>query len=313
MLPIKAPVLPSLAGSQLPGMGNRFVMVKLSVSIPSNARTSRKIIERNALNGGAKPEAARASVVLFNPAYLSELQEIRRDITTYLNDIGLKTNDGHWVVHASRYKSIIEKGVEGEDKYNTSAKKFSAAYEQACADWAHNLGEDYDDKLYPDRDKIERKLGLSGNDKRVGFKLTTTMISEHETGAVVEAEMGLSLTDREREFVASGARAHYQGIVDQAFEQLRAAVEKLAAGDTDKRRVRKATVENTKHIADKIDSLGIDAGGLTDKVRSLANSYSMVAKTTKDGKSLRSQSVNRASAVLADLEALMNDPGDDAA
>ena len=301
---ISPPKLTDIPAASLPKLGNRFVAVRVSVPIPSNARQSRKIVERNAANGGANVNAAKASVILFDPKHLDELRNVRSNLTSMLDEIGLKTNDGYYVVHASRSKTLLEMGVAAEKAYKDCARQFVDNYEQYCEDWSANLGEDYDPKLYPPIEKIAAQLGMGGSSKRRGFSFAMTMVSEHDDG--LETNMGLSLTDDEREFVAQGARAHYQNIVDQAFEQLRDAMEKIVDGDQKGRRVRKNTVDHAYNLAAKIEDMGIDTNGVAARARSLTAKHAPVR--SKDDKG-RDAYTARAKAILSDLDALASGNG----
>lgn len=307
------PVLGDLPAAKLPQMGNRFVMVKLGMAIPSNARQSRKIVERNAANGGAETCAAKAAIVLFDPKHLDELRNIRSNVVSKLNDIGLKTSDGHWIVHAAQSKSLIELGTAAEQAYKESAAEFIANYEDYCRQWSGRLGDDYDPKLYPDIEKIAAQMGVvtAGNTstgsapkRKRGFSFSMRMIQEHDDG--LESSLGLSLTDSEREFIAQGARDHYQAVIDDAYSQLQDAVAKIAEGSQDGRRIKQATVANARAIAGKIEAMGLDQHGIAARVHQLADEG---VPDKRQKPEARQQYSARARAVLDDLASL-NDQGD---
>ena len=300
----------------LPSMGNRFVAVKLSVAIPSNVRQSRKIVERNAQHGGASTKAAKASVVLFDPAKLDTLRNVRANATAELNDMGLKMSDGHYIIHASQSRRLIEMGVTAEQAYREAAAEFVAGYQDYCDEWMGYLGDDYDESLYPNIERIAQQVGVNIGQTRNthknkrGFVFSMSMINEHDEG--LEDKLGLSLSDSEREFISSGVRAHYQSVSDQAFDQLRDAMTKIVEGDKPGKRVRKALIDNAHAIAEKIERMGLDQDGVAARAREVTATHAPERKGRVDRKgslvdnSAREAYIARTQSVLDDLASLQN-------
>jgi hypothetical protein len=189
--------------------------------------------------------------------------------------------------------------------YSTAAHEFSKNYKRYCDEFKPLLGDDYDEKMYPTQETVDKKLGINTGDASASaFNFKLVPIAQFDPA--LEDSLGLTFTNDEREFVERSTRSHYQEVVDRLYDEFKEVVEQVAHSDQSGRRIRPETVVNLRRKATMIIEAGEDTDtGIAAEALRIADDYPDTRRTKdNDDKYARVARAARGRKVLDALEAL---------